>query len=85
MKTTQVKAYGAETAKSLLKQLSIARRELSPKDIEIDILYCGVCHTDLHTVQKDWGATRYPVVPGHEIVGHMSRNHFYRCKADGFS
>ncbi len=73
MKITQVKAYGAETAKSSLKQLSIARRELSPEDIEIDILYCGVCHTDLHTVQNDWGATRYPVVPGHEIVGRITK------------
>jgi uncharacterized zinc-type alcohol dehydrogenase-like protein len=73
METTQVKAYGAETAESALKQLTIARREPTPTDVEIDILYCGVCHSDLHTARNDWGGTKYTAVPGHEIVGRVSR------------
>lgn len=53
--------------------MPIDRREVMPKDIEIDILYCGVCHSDLHTARNDWGFTSYPAVPGHEIVGKVTR------------
>lgn len=73
MKTTQVKAYGTEAHDADLKELSINRREVSAKDIEIDILYCGVCHSDLHTARNDWGGTLYPSVPGHEIVGIVTK------------
>ncbi|MCY1522226.1 putative formaldehyde dehydrogenase AdhA [compost metagenome] len=53
--------------------MTITRRELLPDDVEIDILYCGVCHSDLHTARNDWKGSVYPVVPGHEIVGKISR------------
>jgi uncharacterized zinc-type alcohol dehydrogenase-like protein len=73
MNTTNVKAFGAESAQAPLKELSIVRREPTPTDVEIDILYCGVCHSDLHTARNDWGGTKYTAVPGHEIVGRVSR------------
>ena len=73
MKTIEVKAYGTQAADADLKQMNIDRRETQPKDVEIDILYCGVCHSDLHFARNDWGMTVYPVVPGHEIVGRVSR------------
>jgi uncharacterized zinc-type alcohol dehydrogenase-like protein len=53
--------------------MSIERREPTPTDVEIDILYCGVCHSDLHFARNEWGFTTYPVVPGHEILGRVSR------------
>ena len=72
MEKTQVKAYGTEAAEASLQQLSIGRRAVMPKDVEIDILFCGVCHSDLHTARNDWGGTVYPAVPGHEIVGRVT-------------
>ncbi|WP_417351186.1 NAD(P)-dependent alcohol dehydrogenase [Flavobacterium alkalisoli] len=73
MSTQSVKAYGTEAATANLKQLNINRRETTPKDVEIDILYCGVCHSDLHTARNDWGGTVYPAVPGHEILGRVTK------------
>ena len=73
MNSKQFKAYGTEAADAPLKQLNIKRREATLKDVEIDILYCGVCHSDLHFARNDWGMTQYPVVPGHEIVGRVSQ------------
>jgi uncharacterized zinc-type alcohol dehydrogenase-like protein len=73
MSTTQVKAFGTEAADSDLKELDIKRREVTANDIEIDILFCGVCHSDLHTARNDWGGTIYPAVPGHEIVGRVTK------------
>ncbi|HSD08253.1 NAD(P)-dependent alcohol dehydrogenase [Flavobacterium sp.] len=73
MGTTKVKAYGTETAEAPLEQMEIQRRDLTAKDIEIEILYCGVCHSDLHTARNDWGFTTYPAVPGHEIVGKVTK------------
>lgn len=73
MQTFEVKAYGTESAEAELKQLSIARRETTATDVEIDILYCGVCHSDLHTARNDWGGSIYPAVPGHEIVGRVTK------------
>jgi uncharacterized zinc-type alcohol dehydrogenase-like protein len=73
METTEVKAFGAETAESPLRQITIARREPTPADVEIEILFCGVCHSDLHTARNDWGGTKYTAVPGHEIVGRVTR------------
>jgi alcohol dehydrogenase (NADP+) len=73
MNTTQVKAYGAADKDADLKELNINRRAVSEKDIEIEILYCGVCHSDLHTARNDWGGTLYPAVPGHEIVGRITK------------
>lgn len=73
MNTTNVKAYGADSTTAPLKEMNIQRREVLEKDIEIEILYCGVCHSDLHTARNDWGWTTYPVVPGHEIVGKVTK------------
>lgn len=73
MNTTPVKAYGTEASDADLKALNINRREVAAKDIEIEILYCGVCHSDLHTARNDWGFTTYPAVPGHEIVGKITK------------
>jgi uncharacterized zinc-type alcohol dehydrogenase-like protein len=73
MSTNVVKAYGAAAADADLKELNIDRREVNAKDIEIEILYCGVCHSDLHTARNDWGGTLYPTVPGHEIVGRITK------------
>ena len=70
---TTVKAFGAESSDADLKELSINRRAITAKDIEIEILYCGVCHSDLHTARNDWGGTKYPAVPGHEIVGRITK------------
>ncbi|MDZ4829258.1 MAG: NAD(P)-dependent alcohol dehydrogenase [Phycisphaerae bacterium] len=53
--------------------MTINRREPLPSDVEIDILYCGVCHSDLHSARNEWGMTTYPVVPGHEILGRVTR------------
>lgn len=73
METINVKAFGATATDANLEQMNIHRRTVTPKDVEIDILYCGVCHSDLHTVRNDWGGSKYPVVPGHEIVGKVTR------------
>lgn len=73
MTTTSIKAYGAQAADADLKEFNINRREVTPKDIEIEILYCGVCHSDLHAARNDWGFSVYPVVPGHEIVGRVTK------------
>jgi uncharacterized zinc-type alcohol dehydrogenase-like protein len=71
MTLTQVKAYGAPAHDADLEPLNIPRRPLNARDVSIDILYCGVCHSDLHTARNDWGGTIYPVVPGHEIIGRV--------------
>lgn len=73
METTNVKAYGTVAADAPLKQMNIQRRNATENDIEIEILYCGVCHSDLHTAKNDWGFTAYPAVPGHEIVGKVTK------------
>lgn len=66
-------AFAAQSATTPLAPYSIERREPLAKDVEIDILYCGVCHSDLHFVKDEWGMTSYPVVPGHEILGRVTR------------
>ncbi len=66
------KAYGAHAADKPLEALDIQRRAPGAHDVQIDIAYCGVCHSDLHTVRSEWGGTLYPCVPGHEIVGHVT-------------
>ena len=73
MNTTSTKAYGTEARDADLKQMTIERREVTPTDVAIEILYCGVCHSDLHTARNDWGGTKYPAVPGHEIVGRVTQ------------
>ena len=72
MNTTPVKAYAAQSASSPLAPHGIVRREPGPTDIKIEILYCGVCHSDLHFVRNEWHFTQYPAVPGHEIIGRVT-------------
>lgn len=67
----KVKSYAAHSATTPLVPHEIERRDVHKKDVLIEILYCGVCHSDLHTVRSDWGRTVYPAVPGHEIVGKV--------------
>lgn len=67
-----VKAYGAHAADRALESLDITRRAPGAHDVQIDIDFCGVCHSDLHTVRAEWAGTLYPCVPGHEIVGRVS-------------
>jgi uncharacterized zinc-type alcohol dehydrogenase-like protein len=64
--------YGATDANAPLSALRFERRDPGPRDVQIEILYCGVCHSDLHTVRNEWNNTVYPVVPGHEIVGRVT-------------
>ena len=66
-------AYAAHSATTPLRPFSFERREPGPKDVQIEILYCGVCHSDLHTARNEWSNTTYPVVPGHEIVGRVTK------------
>jgi uncharacterized zinc-type alcohol dehydrogenase-like protein len=63
--------YAATSTTSALAPLQFERREPTPSDVHIEILFCGVCHSDLHQVKGDWGRTTYPCVPGHEIVGRV--------------
>lgn len=73
MGTKNTKAFGTEAADAPLKPMNIERREVAATDVEIEIMYCGVCHSDLHTARNDWGGTSYPAVPGHEIVGKVTK------------
>ena len=68
-----VKAYAAAAATSPLASSTIARREPGVDDVQIEILFCGVCHSDLHTARNEWGGTIYPCVPGHEVVGRITK------------
>jgi uncharacterized zinc-type alcohol dehydrogenase-like protein len=70
--SANVSAYAAQSATSSLAPFSIQRRSPGPKDVQIEILYCGVCHSDLHTARNEWVNAVYPVVPGHEIVGRVT-------------
>ena len=69
---TTAKAFAAQSATSPLAPYSFERRDPGPLDVQIDILFCGVCHSDLHTVRSEWGPSNYPCVPGHEIVGRVT-------------
>ena len=73
METFTVKAFGTSAVDQDLNQMEIKRRVTTATDIEIEILYCGVCHSDLHTARNDWGFTTYPAIPGHEIVGKVTK------------
>ncbi len=66
------KSYAAQNATAALAPWTIDRRDPKPHDVQIEILYCGVCHSDLHTARNEWGGTIYPCVPGHEIVGRVT-------------
>jgi len=67
------KSYAAQQAKATLASWNFERREPGPHDIQIEILFCGVCHSDLHQVRDEWGGSIFPMVPGHEIVGRVTK------------
>jgi alcohol dehydrogenase (NADP+) len=67
------KAYAAQSATSPLTPYSFERRDPGPLDVQIEILFCGICHSDIHMVRNEWGFTPYPCVPGHEIVGRVTK------------
>ena len=69
---TTAKAFAAHSATSPLAPYSFERRDPGPLDVQIEILFCGVCHSDIHTVRNEWGGANYPCVPGHEIVGRVA-------------
>jgi len=73
MTTKEIRAFGTEAAEAPLKSLNIRRRDVTPHDVEIEILFCGICHSDLHIARNEWHKSVYPVVPGHEIVGRVAR------------
>lgn len=67
------KAYAAHSPTDLLSPYTFNRREPGPNDVVIDILFCGICHSDIHQVRNEWSGAKYPMVPGHEIIGRVSR------------
>ncbi len=67
----KVKAYAVHTPKSFLEPYEIERRKPNADDVTIQIHFCGICHSDIHTARGEWGTPKYPCVPGHEIVGHV--------------
>jgi len=74
--TYNAKAYSAASATSALASTTIPRRDPTERDVQIDILFCGICHSDLHSVRNEWSEfmpTVYPIVPGHEIVGRVTK------------
>ena len=82
-----VKSYAAHSATTPVVPFTIERRAPKPHDVQMEILYCGVCHTDIHFVHNDWGMTVYPVVPGHEIVGRVTAvgDHVKKFKVGDFA
>lgn len=74
--TYKAKAYSAASPTSHLAASTIPRRDPTERDVQIEILFCGICHSDLHSVRNEWSefmATNYPIVPGHEIIGHVTK------------
>src|SRR5438046_1211921 len=74
--TYEARAYSAANEMSQLASTTIARRDPTEHDVQIEILFCGICHSDLHSVRNEWSefmATNYPIVPGHEIVGRVTK------------
>src|SRR3954466_14983723 len=69
----QTKAFAAQSPTTPFAPFSLDRREPGPKDVAIEILYCGVCHSDLHTARGEWHGVQYPCVPGHEIIGKVTK------------
>src|SRR5687767_2703785 len=68
---TKAHGYAAQTKTSPLAPFQFERRVVGPRDVQIEILFCGVCHSDIHQVRDEWGGSIYPMVPGHEIVGRV--------------
>lgn len=70
--TMKVLGYAAESAQVPLAPLEFTRRSPRPDDVVMEVLYCGVCHSDLHQAHNDWGFSTYPLVPGHEVIGRVT-------------
>ena len=70
--STATSGYAAQSATTSVEPWEFERRDPRPDDVSIDILYCGVCHTDIHQTRNGWGWSTYPMVPGHEIIGRVS-------------
>jgi alcohol/geraniol dehydrogenase (NADP+) len=68
-----IKAYAAHKAGSLLKEFRYTPTELDPNEVEIDVKYCGICHSDISMINNDWGISQYPLIPGHEVTGIISQ------------
>jgi len=68
-----VRGYAAQSSKTPLAPFTFERRDPGPRDVLIDVLYCGICHSDIHTAKGEWGEANYPVVPGHEIAGRVAK------------
>ncbi len=68
---TSTKAWAVKSASAKLAPVSIERREVGPWDVEVELAYCGICHSDVHQVRDEWGGASYPMVPGHEMVGRV--------------
>ena len=64
--------YAAQNAKAPLAPMQFNRRAPRPDDVAIEVLYCGVCHSDIHQARNDWGFATYPLMPGHEIIGKVT-------------
>jgi len=77
------KGFAAKSATDSLGPFSFERRAIGTHDVQFEILYCGVCHSDLHQVRNEWGGSVYPIVPGHEIVGRVTAvgDHVKKFKA----
>src|ERR1039457_1485976 len=83
----KTRGYAVHSPTSPLTPFSFDRREPGPHDVQIEILYCGICHTDLHQARNDWGGSMYPMVPGHEILGRVTRvgAQVTKVKADDYA
>ncbi|HSN14468.1 MAG TPA: alcohol dehydrogenase catalytic domain-containing protein, partial [Anaeromyxobacteraceae bacterium] len=66
-------AFAAAAAGAPLAPFTVERREPGPRDVELDVLFCGVCHSDIHQARDEWGGAIFPMVPGHEIVGRVAK------------
>nr|WP_319583963.1 NAD(P)-dependent alcohol dehydrogenase [uncultured Pseudodesulfovibrio sp.] len=71
MAESTVRAWGADSKEGHFHPMDIKRRAVGPNDVKMDILFAGICHSDIHTVHSDWGPAHYPLVPGHEMVGRV--------------
>src|SRR5690242_7399772 len=69
----RTRAYAVQDPRSPLAPLEIERREPGPHDVAIDVAFCGICHSDIHQARDEWGGAAFPMVPGHEIVGRVTR------------
>ena len=67
------RGYATKGPASLLEPFSFERRDPGPHDVLIEILYCGICHSDIHQARDEWGGATFPLVPGHEIAGRVTR------------